>query len=75
MTKKLLLGFQYLYWTNTLDMQDKTKMLSVLCVWSDQGVLFSELFNLERGKHIVGQFILFYNSLFNKEIKCLRDPN
>lgn len=75
MTKKLLLGFQYPYWTNTLNMKNKTKMLSVLCVWSNQGVLFSELFNLERGKCIVGQFILFYNSLLNKEIKCFRGPN
>lgn len=58
MTKKLLLGFQYPYWTNTLNMKDKTKMLSVLCVcglikecyflsyliWREENVLLASLF-------------------------------
>lgn len=33
------------------------------------------LFNLERGKHIMGQFILFYNLLLSREKKCLQGPS
>lgn len=72
---RLLVGFQILYKPNALNLRHKTKKPRVSCVWSDWGALFSMLFNLERGKHIMGQFILFYNLRLSREKKCLQGPS